>query len=88
MIAFGAHYSKACQYGDIIIISTAGALRIGVVRDPSVRPLIAFEYLSLYIQKYLGQSVALSGILCKGRSCQTKVRPGITGHSQVREAPA
>ena len=59
MIAFGQHYSKACQYGYIIIISTAGALRIGVVRDPSVRPLIAFEYLSLYIQKHLGQSVAV-----------------------------
>ena len=55
-----------------IVISTAGALRIDVVRDfrpsyhPTNHPFIAFEHLSL--KKNSGQSVALCGILWKGKS--------------------
>ena len=55
-----------------------------------IHPLIAFEHLSLYIQKHLGQSVAVCGSLWKGRSWQTKAEPGTAGHSQVQcwEDPA
>ena len=51
-------------------------------------PLLAFEHLSLYIQKHLGQSVALCDILWKGRSWQTKVQPGTAGQSQVKPGTA
>ena len=65
------------QNGNVIL--KLGALRIGAARDlqptdrPSNHPLIAFEHLSLYIHKHLGQSVAVRGILWKGRSWQTNV---------------
>ena len=44
-----------------------------------ILPLIAFEHLSLYIQKHLGQSVAVCA--WKGRSWQTKVEPGTARYS-------
>ena len=50
-------------------------------RFPSYLPLIAFEDLSLYIQKHLGQSVAVCGSLWKGRSWQTKAEPGTARYS-------
>ena len=59
------------EYGLPEIFSTAGALRIGSPGGlPSNHPLIAFEHLSLYIQKHLGQSVAVyaTGILCQSSS--------------------
>ena len=55
---------------------------------PTIHPLIAFDHLSLYIQKHLGQSVPVCGILWKGRSWQIKVQPGIAGHSQVKPGTA
>ena len=78
-----------CTAGALIstagaLISTADALTKGSPGDPTNHPLIAFEHLSLYIQKHLGQSVAVCGILWKGRSWQTKVQTGIAGHSQVK----
>ena len=56
-----------------MFINTPGALGIGSSEYPPTRPLIAFEHLSLYIQKHLGrQSVALCGILWKaGLLCKT-----------------
>ena len=41
---------------------------------------IAFEHISLYIQKHLGKSVAVCGILWKGRSWQTKAESGTARH--------
>ena len=45
-----------------------------------ILPLIAFEHLSLYMQKHLGQSVAVCGSLWKGRSWQTKAKSGTAGY--------
>ena len=58
--------------------STAGALRIGAVREPSIHPLIACEHLSLYIQKHLGHSVAVCAVAVCG-----KVDRGRPRQSQV-----
>ena len=54
----------------ILLAPQSGALRRGVYRDfqPIPSPLIAVEHLSLYIQKLLGQSVALCSRLWKSRS--------------------
>ena len=64
-----------------MLLSNTGALRIGVVRYPSVRPtirpLIAFDHLSLYIQKYLGvlkHSLVICGSLWH---CKTISRPEV-----------
>ena len=70
-------------------ISTVGALRIGSPGDPSVRPSTYLDGCSImYIQKHFGQSVMLCGILWKDRSLQTKVQPGIAGHSRVKPGTA
>ena len=64
------------------VISTAGALRIGSpgdFRPPSNHPLIAFEHLSLYIQKNLGQSVAECGSLDHGGGGQQWTTMGNNG---------
>ena len=58
---------------------------------PSIHPshpLIAFEHLSLYIQKHLGQSVAVCGSLWKGRSWQTKTEPGTARYSRAQSGKA
>ena len=72
-----------------IFISTAGALRIGSPWDfrPSIQPtihLIAFDHLSLYIQKHFGRW----GILWKGKSWQTKAYPGTAGYSWAHSGKA
>ena len=55
-----------------VIISTASSvLQIGPPGNPFNHPLIAFDHLSLYIQKDLGQSMALRGILWKGISLES-----------------
>ena len=50
---------------NLLLALQSGALRIGAYRDfhPIPYPLIAFEHLSLYIQKHLSQSVAVCGSL-------------------------
>ena len=74
-----------------IVISTAGALRIGVVRDfrpsyhPTNHPFIAFEHLSLKrIQASLWHYVAFSGKVNHGRPRYSQVQPGTVRYSQVQ----
>ena len=71
-----------------MLLSNTGALRIGVVRYPSVRPtirpLIAFDHLSLYIQKHLGQSVEFCEKVDHGRPMQSQVQPGTVRYSQLQ----
>ena len=72
MIIVSGAQPQYTAFGGVLfpIISTAGALRISVVRYPSNHLLTAFDHLSLYKQKHFGKSVALCGILWKGRSWQ------------------
>ena len=74
-----------------IVISTAGALRIGVVRDfrpsyhPTNHPFIAFEHLSLKrIQASLWHYVAFSGKVNHGRPRYSQVQSGTVRYSQVQ----
>ena len=52
--------------------------------ETSILPLVAFEHLSLYIQKHLGQSVEVGGSLWKGRSWQTKAEPGTARYNRAQ----
>ena len=74
-----------------IVISTAGALRIGVVRDfrpsyhPSNHPFIAFDHLSLKrIEASLWHYVAFSGKVNHGRPRYSQVQSGTVRYSQVQ----
>ena len=49
--------------------------------NPSHPSHLTFEHLSLYIQKYLRQSVAVCVSLWKGRSWQTKAEPSTSRYS-------
>ena len=71
--------------GLLLLAPQSGAHRRSSNRDfHPIHPRIAFEHLSLYIQKHLGQSVVVRGSLWKGRSWQTRAEPGTAGHSQVQ----
>ena len=73
-----------------IVISTAGALRLGVVRDfrpsyhPTNHPFISFDHLSLKrIQASLWHYVTFSGKVNHGRPRYSQVKPGTVRYSQV-----
>ena len=74
-----------CGCWTCLLALQSGALRRGAYRDfhPAILPRIALEHLSLYIQKHLGQSVAVHS-LWKGRSWQTKAEPGTARYSRAQ----
>ena len=72
-----------------LLAMQSGALSRGAFRDfqpnpnPSNSvPLIAFEHLSLHIQKHLSQSVAVCDSLWQIRVWKTKAEPGTDRYSQ------
>ena len=81
ILEFGGYY---------LLTPQSGALRRSAYRDfhpilpilPILPLTIAFEHLSLYIQKHFGP---VSDGLWKGRLWQTKAEPGTVGHSAEKD---
>ena len=57
----------------LLLAPQSGAYRDFHPTIQPIHPLIAFEHLSLYIQKHLDQSVTVRCSLWKGRSRQTYI---------------
>ena len=51
----------------LLLAPQSGAYRDFHPTIQPIHPIIAFEHLSMYIQKHLGQSVEVCGSLWKGR---------------------